>query len=809
MSTQYRCNNQTRRDRVRSPRAVEGTSLPPVINGIDFLEVAPDQTTLTIVFLHNLPSTLVDPVPPAPAPALTSNNVRIEGGVRITNVQVTSVSAAANVLTVVVDQPGDFSTYTLRLVQGPNNADPPDRFDPQLAALEFSFKVDCPSEFDCAPEQECPPESLSEPEIDYLAKDYASFRRLMLDRMSVLMPQWRERNAADLQVALVELLAYTGDHLSYFQDAVATEAYLGTARRRTSIRRHARLLDYPMHDGCNARAWVAFEVTLGGDADGETLEPGRVLLTRGTDNNPMVVPSKLQEAIAERPLVFETCTAVQLRFAHNEIHFYTWDDTNCCLPRGATRATLLNKPETPIQLQEGDFLLFEEIKSPTTGADADADPSRRHVVRLTQAQPSIDVLHNTAIIEIAWDQADALPFPLCISAEVTERDDNRLIRDISVARGNIVLADHGRTITDEPLVPDHAPSQTPYRPQLARSELTYAGPLDLGSASAALRWDIRTAWPRIRLRSEERSWLPQTDLLGSDSFRTEFVVELETDGIAHLRFGDGVLGRVPTPGARFTATYRIGNGTAGNVGSNAIGRIVKTGTGIVSIRNPLPAVGGTDPELMEQVRLDAPQAFRVQERAVTEADYAEVARRHPEVQQAVARIRWTGSWYTVFVTIDRIGGLPVDARFKAKIRAHLERYRIAGYDLEIASPIFVPLDLLLSVCVKPGYFRSNVKEALLRAFSNITAPSGQRGFFHPDNLTFGQPVYLSQIYEAAMRVTGIASVDVLRFQRWGKTPNQEIENGVLTLGSIEVARLDNDPNFPENGKLTIQTGGGL
>ena len=74
------------------------------------------------------------------------------------------------------------------------------------------------------------------------------------------MPQWQERNPADLGVALVELLAYVGDHLSYQQDAVATEAYLGTARRRVSVRRHARLVDYPMHDGCNARAWVQVQV---------------------------------------------------------------------------------------------------------------------------------------------------------------------------------------------------------------------------------------------------------------------------------------------------------------------------------------------------------------------------------------------------------------------------------------------------------------------------------------------------------------------------------------------------------------------
>ena len=78
----------------------------------------------------------------------------------------------------------------------------------------------------------------------------------MLDRIGALDPDWRERHVPDLGIALVELLAYVADYLAYRQDAVATEAYLGTARRRISVKRHARLVDYPMHDGCNARAWV-------------------------------------------------------------------------------------------------------------------------------------------------------------------------------------------------------------------------------------------------------------------------------------------------------------------------------------------------------------------------------------------------------------------------------------------------------------------------------------------------------------------------------------------------------------------------
>src|SRR5437763_5022540 len=101
----------------------------------------------------------------------------------------------------------------------------------------------------------------SPPEIDYLAKNYPSFRQLMLDHLALQVPGWTERSEADLGIVFVEVLAYVADYLSYYQDAVATEAYLGTARRRPSIKRHVRLLDYVLHEGCNARVWVQVQVS--------------------------------------------------------------------------------------------------------------------------------------------------------------------------------------------------------------------------------------------------------------------------------------------------------------------------------------------------------------------------------------------------------------------------------------------------------------------------------------------------------------------------------------------------------------------
>ena len=133
------------------------------------------------------------------------------------------------VLAIRLNTEGDFSTYTLTLIRSADMPElPPVNFDSILSKIDFSFKIECMRDFDCKSEKECPPEVLHEPTIDYMAKDFASFRRLMLDRLSVVMPDWKERNPADIGVVLLELLAYVGDHLSYYQDTVATEAYLGT-----------------------------------------------------------------------------------------------------------------------------------------------------------------------------------------------------------------------------------------------------------------------------------------------------------------------------------------------------------------------------------------------------------------------------------------------------------------------------------------------------------------------------------------------------------------------------------------------------
>ena len=801
MSTAYLCDDDDRRRAVRAA----GT-----INGIDFLEVADaSQTVLDVTFLHPLPGEAG--AIPAAAPPLTVENVRITGGVRITPVRVLAVTQPEpNVLRVTVDQPGDFSPYTLSLVAGADVSVPPPGFDPTLSAVAFSFKAACPTDLPCTPVPGGQPLPGEGPVIDYLAKDYDSFRSLMLARLRQLMPGWQDASPADPFIGAVETLAYAADRLSYMQDAAGAEAYLATARSRISVRRHARLVAYTMHNGCNARTFVAFDV--GAAANGQTIRAGTPVLSQVPGLAADIGADAYQTALDGGAEAFATLSDVTVHANHGHIAFYTWSRRECCLPKGAVAATLAGTPA--LTLSPGDYLLLIQTAGPQTGVAADADPDLAHIVRLTRVTPGVDPLDDTPVVEIAWGRDDALPFDLPLAGAVgTDGADMALAE----ARGNIAPADHGAWVQAQ-LSPDLVPLQGDYRPCITVPDVTFAAPFNasLASAAAVLQTDARSAGPMLRLTDATGEWGFQQDLLASDRFANDVVAEVDEAGFAWLRFGDDINGRKPTPLSRFFLSARIGNGTRGNIGRNVLAHAVTAWNGpavpgILGVSNPLPGQGGADREPVAEARLFAPPSIRTQQRAVTEADWAEWALRHPEVQRASAELRWTGSWYTVFVTVDRVGGGSAvhDPEFRETILAHLARARLAGYDLELRDPVYAPLRLELRVCVMRDFAKAVVRAALLDRFSAGIRRDGSKGFFHPDRFSFGDPVFSSSIYREAMAVDGVGSVDIVTFQRMGQAANGEIAAGVLRPGDREIVQLENDPNFPERGTFDAIMEGSL
>lgn len=990
----------------RDQRRVQSWT-PAARNGIEYLEVRPDdRKRLEVYFFDGLPKELERAIRCHKEAAL--QHVRIDGGRRVRNIRVVDVNVATSdcgqrFVAIGLDNQGDQSTYTLRLLkldqEGRQTDEPLAGLDPRYAQIDFTFDVASTSDIDCRRPAGCPPVRRADPPINYLARDYASFRQLIFDRLAVVMPDWRERHVPDLGVTLVELLAGVADYLSYEQDAVATEAYLGTARRRISVRRHARLVDYRMHEGCNARAFVHVKVseeeaelraediyfvtTVAGLKDKHLLahrdlpsggfeafepveeaagppelrssdlkDPAGLIgqLVRGAGRDILQAFSKharrqlkgfwkaargqtqkgivprasqslehclleelnewIRNAIADNGANTDpqSCSAqtanssaatrelrqcarpgepsprlnrailedrfphyigrsahasrfIRLYSAHNHMCFHTWGDEQCCLPIGATAATLADacpagqpaesapaasgRPTPPPRrlgtLSPGDILIFEEVRGAKTGQKADADPTHRQAVRLTRVRFAHDPVMDQPVVEIEWAREDALRFPLCISA-VTPAPKCAPLHDVSVALGNVVLVDHGRRIEGEDLGQVQARQETvacgdgcaeegvtwlpqPFQPTLKELDLSFGEPLRASQPAAAmLTQEPAKSLPKLEVSrsrkgqdaneaEESRQWTPQLDLLSSGPEDQHFTVEMNDERRAELRFGDGRCGRQPGPGMAFLATYRIGNGPSGNVGGEAISHIVvRRGSrpSITGVRNPLAAMGGQPPETLEEVRQLAPHAFRKrQQRAVIADDYAGIVEREfsERVHRAKAVLAWTGSWHEVSVAVDPLAAVEDVPALLKEIEDRLYRYRRIGHDVRVVEAQFVPLRIGLTVCVGQGHLRAHVKAGLLEIFSNRILPDGRQGLFHPDRLTFGDGVYLSRLIEAAAAVPGVDNVTVTRLERLFGPPDTALADGVLKLAPLEIARLDNDPGHPTLGVLCLEMRG--
>ncbi len=852
------------------------------LNGLDFVEFRRDtlapaglQFRLEAHFLK------------AP-PALVAADAQVWGGVRVVGLRVLDVQPDPSDplrLRVFVDREGDFSTYVLAL-------DHPD-LDPERAQARFTFKAGCPSDFDCRPIDPCVPDALDEPDLDYLARDYQSFRRLFLDLIAVRNPDWQERLPADFSIALVEMLAYVGDNLSYLQDAgPGTESFFDTCLHRVSMQRHARLIDYPMHDGRNGVSFVQFDLGPPPDGTPRVIPGGTRLSTRIADPlvGATIPPGALLPATAdfdndpalEGATVFETTALISADAAHNLLFFHTFGDRDCCLAKSTRQAWLYGLDGNQIYrpaFTDGDYLLLEELRSPLTGTTTDADPTLRAVVRIEgvpeqdddpvytdqltagELTPRQNPGAETAmpLQRVTWRVEDALGRSFCLSSESSIAGQ---ITDVSIVRGNVAPADHGRMLRRDGMGIADGTGRWPLAElalddtDLTRQPGDYDPLLSPDGRPATGRHVLdagpRDAVPAIHLRSvssggARRFWTPVPHLGDSGPYNRHFVAETNADGSTVLRFGDDVHGRAPRNIEDVTGFYRVGSGRRGNLSAGALVHAVAPDLGfwadlgapvgpvsldpgdpnadvafaeIARVRQPLPAKGGTDCETIDAVRaLAAEEIKAIQFRAVTPEDWHEMALRHPSVAEAKARFRWVGSWHCVFVAIHPYdpqnlvrlpgGGVRLSDDYAAEIQAHLLRFKLAGTDLAVRAAQYVPLEIDIRLCVARGHYRGQVLQVVRQVLSNRILPDGSHGFFYLPDLGFGDDIHLSRIYAAVEAVDGVESAEVTLFKRFWDVAGDELERGRISLGDYEIARLDNDPNFSENGSLRLSAVGGV
>ena len=511
-------------------------------NGLDGAEVREGGRRLLVYFLEHAP------------PGLHPGNIRIEaprGGRPVRAVEVHRAEdpdpEIEDRLIVELDHPGSAGSYLLRIVERRPDGTPgwrPHRgIDPRFAQVRFVFDVNAPRPPILQAPAGVPADS--DP-VSYIHRDYAGLRQLMLDRLTVTMPGWSEQHEPDIWITLVELLAYIGDDLSYYEDAVATEAYLQTARNRVSVRRHARLVGYRLHEGCNARAWVCVNVTSPVSlplsdcrfaAAGAWVGEGPPVLDASTFPADTLASFQQYTPLSAQPGAPGPEQAVNLLPAHNAIELWTWGEGTSHLAAGATSAVLKDgaaagakkpggkdkAPQRALELHAGDVIIFEQTGDPLTLGAGPADPVLRQAVRLTGVHRLMDHLYEQPLLEVQWAPEDALGFDLAVTAGGHR---------CSQASGNVVLVANGVPAADSIEIS---------APVLTRAGLGYATPFP--DPQAVARHQART------LRSLYHQWREEVSQWRSQATSGTPLSKAQL-AILRLQVGIGELERLGLTGER-------------------------------------------------------------------------------------------------------------------------------------------------------------------------------------------------------------------------------------------------------------------
>ena len=793
-------------------------------NGIDFVEIASaDQTGLVVHFLNavTVEGTLTGTAP-----------VQITGGGSVPTVPVLPAAAAdwgaddqgRPLLALRTAFRGDFSRYQLAI------ASPV--LDPYFASVRFTFKAGCPSALDCAvPGRTCDLPS-GAPAIDYLAKDFASFRAALLDYSATAYPRWVERDEADLGLMLAELLSAAGDDLSYQQDRIAAEATLATATQRRSVIRHARLVDYEPGPAASARVLLQVDVSTA------TVPSGVVVLAPQPDSTTLAF--ELGDGLLD-PGTGELRTAPLLvdprwnRRDHSvsppadRMVPYLWDDAQACLTAGSTQLWVRG---------HGFALPAGDPQAGTTGlavlidteAATPVDPPIREVVHLTGAFEETDPLYGVPVTRLAWDAAEAL----------TQDHDLGRTR----LAGNLVEASEGRRYTETFVIdPD------PAAPDAALAAVARAGP-DAGCADAApihlhtlqrgrlawLRAADGSATPEVHVvamppdaADPPRPWRWRRRLLDADLFEEAYTIdpvryldlradrtggtpwfEYDGDDGDSIRFGDGTFGERPATGTRFEVTYRVTAAAAGNVAADSVTTVDPAMSAVLlAVTNPFAAAGGTGEEPLDRVRRNAPQAFRSRQfRAVQARDYDAAAGELDWVLDAGTAMRWTGSWLTVFTTAQPAGPEAIPVQEHLQLIELLGRRRIAGYEVYTPDPRYAGLDLIVTVCAQPWALRGEVAAAVGVELGTGRRADGKPAFFAPGTSRFGTPLERSDLEAAIQRAAGVDGVTGIEYRRRGYTPGFVPMPELVTVARDEIIRVAGDPSWPDRGSVRVVVEGG-
>jgi predicted phage baseplate assembly protein len=310
--------------------------------------------------------------------------------------------------------------------------------------------------------------------------------------------------------------------------------------------------------------------------------------------------------------------------------------------------------------------------------------------------------------------------------------------------------------------------------------------VDTGAPAAPWRLRKNLIYGRRALTDEQLDALVYQDRIGSTlAFSRgpdhDYMIETDDQDVTEVVFGDGQYGQIPGTGARIVANYRVGGGTAGNVGAGQIKGIAKApqlqllGAKVV---NRDAASGGAERETIAQAVKYGPTVFRSMQRAVTAQDYVTQARLFPGVSKARAE---SPNWNIIklYIAPTGSGEFPTDT-LKKELLTYFEDKRMLTTFIQIENPDYVHIEVRVELNVLAYFLPEKVR---------ADAENTIKQLFDFEKVDFQQVLYLSKVYEALEAVDGVNSVFVSRF-RVANSAEEIPRDGRIALKANEIPVLN-------------------
>jgi len=291
------------------------------------------------------------------------------------------------------------------------------------------------------------------------------------------------------------------------------------------------------------------------------------------------------------------------------------------------------------------------------------------------------------------------------------------------------------------------------------------------------------------------------DFLDSTSSDRHFVVTVDENNRATVRFGNDINGSIPQ--GTITFSYKTGGGASGNVNPGTIVRAGKSYTDAfgnpvqVTVTNESKAAGGADRATVAAIQSAAPLSLRALNRTVAREDFEIHAAQVPGVARALMLtsneregiLENHGELYIV----PSGGGAP-SATLKAAVHTQVtETYPCTlTFVVEEKDPDYLTVNVQASVHLRAGYTAATVDASIrasLAAFFALESSDGSQN----TNIGFGYQIdnelAYSDLYNVIRDTTGVRKID--------DTP------GALTING-ESGDLEVEPyQFPILGTVTL------